>query len=82
MLPRVVGDERFGRIEIRVGEDGLVSIDPILTIAVDQEQAERVIYAARNGELAFALRTERSRVEDNPGVTADDIMPEAFGGNR
>jgi pilus assembly protein CpaB len=54
----------------------------ILTLAVTQEQAERVIYAARNGDLAFALRTEKSRAVDNRGVTAADIMPEIFRGLR
>jgi pilus assembly protein CpaB len=54
----------------------------ILTLAVSQEQAERVIYAARNGELAFALRTDKSKAVDNRGVTAADIMPEIFGGTR
>ena len=53
----------------------------ILTIAVDQEQAERVIYASRNGDLAFALRTEQSKVKSNRGVTARDIMPEIFAGS-
>jgi pilus assembly protein CpaB len=52
----------------------------ILTVAVDQEQAERVIFASRNGDLSFALRTPKSKVADNTGVTARDIMPEAFGG--
>src|SRR6478735_8340144 len=28
----------------------------ILTLAVTQDQAERVIYASRNGDLSFALR--------------------------
>jgi pilus assembly protein CpaB len=54
----------------------------ILTLAVNQEDAERVIYAARNGDLAFALRTEKSEAVDNPGVTAADIMPEIFAGAR
>ena len=54
----------------------------ILTIAVDQEQAERVIYAARNGDLSFALRTDKSTATSNPGVTASDIMPEIFRGAR
>lgn len=53
----------------------------ILTVAVDQEQAERVIYASRNGDLAFALRTEQSKVKSNRGVTARDIMPEIFAGS-
>jgi pilus assembly protein CpaB len=55
----------------------------ILTLAVDQGQAERVIYAARNGDLAFALRTDKSRVVESPGITANDVIPESFrGANR
>lgn len=54
----------------------------ILTVAVTQAQAERVIYASRNGDLAFALRTAKSDVTDARGVTARDIMPEVFGGVR
>lgn len=54
----------------------------ILTLAVDQEQAERLIYASRNGDLAFALRTANSEAAGNPGVTAADIMPGAFRGAR
>lgn len=50
----------------------------ILTVAVNQEQAEKIIYAGRNGELAFALLSSDSKVTDNPGVTARDIMPEPF----
>ncbi|MFC4785177.1 Flp pilus assembly protein CpaB [Nocardioides sp. MAHUQ-72] len=52
----------------------------ILTIAVDQDQAEKVIYAARNGDLSFALRTDKSKAADQPGVTANQIMPEIFRG--
>ncbi len=54
----------------------------ILTVAVTQEQAERIIYASRNGDLSFALRSEKSKAVDNPGVTARDIMPETFGAVR
>lgn len=50
----------------------------ILTVAVNQEQAEKVIYASRNGDLSFALLSADSKVTDNPGVTARDIMPEPF----
>jgi pilus assembly protein CpaB len=50
----------------------------ILTLAVDQKQAEKVIYAARNAEISFALLSEDSKVTDQPGVTADDLMPEIF----
>lgn len=50
----------------------------ILTVAVDQEQAERLIYADRNGDISFALLTGDSKVTDNVGVRAADVMPEAF----
>lgn len=50
----------------------------ILTVAVDQEEAEKVIYGSRNGDLSFALLSEKSKVTDNEGVTAADIMPEVF----
>ncbi|WP_243056352.1 Flp pilus assembly protein CpaB [Nocardioides sp. SR21] len=52
----------------------------ILTIAVNQAQAEEVIYASRNGDLTFALRTDKTRVVDRPGVTAGDIAPEILRG--
>ena len=52
----------------------------ILTVAVDQEQAERIIFADRNSDLSFALLSEKSKVSENPGVTAVDIMPEVFRG--
>jgi pilus assembly protein CpaB len=64
------------------GEDGQSTTEEvprtILTIAVTQKEAEKVIYAARNGEVSFALLTDDSAVKDQPGVTAGDIMPEPF----
>ena len=67
----------------REGEETTEQIPrTILTLAVDQEQAERVIFASRNGDLAFALRTAGSEAKDNRGVTAADIMPEIFRGVR
>jgi pilus assembly protein CpaB len=48
----------------------------ILTIAVDQEQAERTVFASNFGQLSFALRNEESKVSDNPGVTIPDVVPE------
>ena len=32
----------------------------LLTLAVDQDEAERVLYGAKNGELAFGLLTDKS----------------------
>ncbi|MGF9756877.1 Flp pilus assembly protein CpaB [Microvirga sp. 0TCS3.31] len=50
----------------------------ILTLAVDQKQAEKVIFAARNAEISFALLSEDSKVTDGPGVSANELMPEIF----
>ena len=89
LLPKVqvigVGDTAVSARTTK-GDDGEETTEQIprtiLTIAVNQEQAERVIFAARNGDLAFALRTDNSTTADNRGVTALDIMPEIFGGAR
>lgn len=88
LLPKVqvigVGDTSVSSRTTR--DDGKETTEEvprtILTIAVNQEQAERVLYAARNGDLAFALRTDKSTATHNRGVTALDIMPELFGGAR
>lgn len=65
------------------GEDGEETTEEmpktILTLAVDQAEAEKVLHGARNGELAFALRTEKSKIGNSSGTTAEDIIPmEAF----
>jgi len=52
----------------------------ILTIAVTQEQAERVILADRTSELNFALLTDDSTTEDNEGAYPRDVFPELFRG--
>jgi pilus assembly protein CpaB len=46
----------------------------LMTLAVDQKTAERVLFAAGNGELAFALLTEASTVAPAPGVTTDSLF--------
>ncbi|QIK76880.1 Flp pilus assembly protein CpaB [Nocardioides piscis] len=48
----------------------------ILTVAVNQKEAEKVIYASRNGDVSFALLNKNTKVSDQPGVTAKDLMPE------
>ena len=53
----------------------------ILTLAVDQDQAERLIQADRNSDVTFALLTDESKVADNPGVRPGDLFPELFAGN-
>lgn len=50
----------------------------ILTVAVNQKDAEKLIFAARNGDVSFALLSKSTKVIDQPGVTADQLMPEIF----
>lgn len=52
----------------------------ILTVAVDQKEAEKLIFATRNGEIYFALLTDDSKISANSGVTAQDVIPDAFKG--
>jgi pilus assembly protein CpaB len=44
----------------------------ILTIAVTQDEAQKVIFADRNQDLTFALRNEDSNVKPNPGTYANN----------
>lgn len=46
----------------------------LLTLAVDQREAEKVIFAAKNGEVAFALLTEDSEIAPAGPVTADNVF--------
>ena len=60
-------------------EDGATTEEvarTILTIAVTQEEAERLIQADRVTELNFALLTDDSKVENGPGANLGTIFPE------
>ena len=46
----------------------------MLTIAVDQAQAQKVMYASTNGELSFALLTDTSKVEPSGPTTFDTLF--------
>jgi pilus assembly protein CpaB len=46
----------------------------LLTIAVDQENAQKVLYASANGELAFALLNGESAVKPAPAVTGQNLF--------
>jgi pilus assembly protein CpaB len=81
LLPRVqvigVGDTTVVPTTT-TSEEGTETTEQIprtlLTLAVDQAEAERVLFGAKNGELAFALLTEESAVKSGPGVTAENIF--------
>lgn len=46
----------------------------LLTVAVDQEQAQKVLFASATGELAFALLDGDSEVTSDKGVTARNLF--------
>jgi pilus assembly protein CpaB len=46
----------------------------LMTLAVDQKDAEKVIFAARNSEVSFALLTEKSNVKPGPGVSSNSVF--------
>lgn len=46
----------------------------LLTFAVNQKQAERVLFAQTSGELAFGLLTDKSTVTSGPGITALNLF--------
>jgi pilus assembly protein CpaB len=66
------------------GEDGETATEEvartILTIAVTQEEAEKLIQADRTSEMNFALLTDDSRSADNEGAYLRDVFPELFRG--
>lgn len=46
----------------------------LLTLAVDQAQAEKILFATGNGELAFALLTGNSAIKPGAGVTSNNLF--------
>jgi len=46
----------------------------LLTLAVDQQEAQKVLFAQGNGELAFALLTDTSKVAPGPATTLNSLF--------
>lgn len=46
----------------------------LFTLAVDQDEAEKVILAAGTGELTFALKNEDSKVRLTQGTTTENLF--------
>lgn len=46
----------------------------LMTLALDQRDAQKVLFASGNGELAFALLTSDSTVKPDPGVTFANLF--------
>lgn len=46
----------------------------LFTLAVDQDEAERIMYAATHGELTFGLLNDKSKVKSGPGVSDSNLF--------
>ncbi len=46
----------------------------LLTLAVSQPEAERILFASGNGELAFALMNTESQIASSKGVTETNLF--------
>jgi pilus assembly protein CpaB len=46
----------------------------LLTLSVDQEQAEKIILGGKTGELWFGLLTEKSKVTYGGGLSAQELF--------
>jgi pilus assembly protein CpaB len=52
----------------------------ILTVAVTQDEAEKLVLADRTLELTFALLGAETDTRSKPGVNPRDILPETYEG--
>jgi pilus assembly protein CpaB len=48
--------------------------ETILTLALNQRDSDRVLFAASNGGLAFGLLGQGTRIKTDHGVTASDLL--------
>jgi pilus assembly protein CpaB len=46
----------------------------LLTLAVSQAEAERILFASTSGELAFGLMTPDSQIAASKGVTSTNLF--------
>jgi len=46
----------------------------LFTLAVPQDDAEKIMFATAHGELSFGLLNDKSKVKAGPGVTADNLF--------
>ncbi len=46
----------------------------ILTVGVDQLEADKVIFASKNGELSFGLLPQGTKVRNDLGVTVSNLF--------
>lgn len=54
---------------VQNGQPAEVVAADLITVAVDQAQAEKLIFASSNGQLSFGLLNDKSVVKPGPGTT-------------
>ncbi len=85
LLPRVtvlgVGGSTQPKAKEGDSQDA-AGAEVVMTLAVDETQAQKVIFAARNTDVSFALLGEKAALKVTKGVELRDIIPNAFGGAR
>ncbi len=75
---QVIGAGTTTMVATTTTEAGVETTDQLpktlLTVAVTQAEAERVLYAAGNGELSFGLLNNDSKVAASKGVTDPNLF--------
>ena len=46
----------------------------LFTLAVNQDEAQRIMYAASHGTLTFGLLNDKSQVKPGPGISASNLF--------
>jgi pilus assembly protein CpaB len=46
----------------------------LFTLAVPQDEAEKIMFATTHGELSFGLLSDKSQVKTGPGVTTQNLF--------
>lgn len=46
----------------------------ILTLALDQRSAEKIVFASQAGQVSFGLRTEKSKIAPGPGTNLGNLF--------
>ncbi|MGZ4436332.1 MAG: Flp pilus assembly protein CpaB [Nocardioidaceae bacterium] len=46
----------------------------LFTLAVSQDDAERIMFASTHGELSFGLLNDKSKVKTGPGITSTNLF--------
>jgi pilus assembly protein CpaB len=46
----------------------------LFTLAVNQDQAQRIMYAVNHGALTFGLLNDKSQVKPGPGISASNLF--------